>query len=300
MITFSQLGTLPWGRLGNQLFCIAATIGIAHRNDQPFVLPPWSYSRFFANPLPTGQVPGACPYEQSSFAYQPVDLPTGDWDLRGSFQSERFFVDAAELIRHYFTPAPNLLADLQTRYGALLAQQPVSLHVRRGDYIRHRAAFPPQPLAYYQTAIRKFPTDTRFLVFSDDIAWCRRQFTGDQFTFVEGESDIKDLFLMSLCRHHILSNSSFSWWGAWLNPLPDKLVYCPAYWFGPATSPRPQHYTRDLYATGFIPLIPDNVDPRRKDLIYLFAYPFYSFYMSALTIGVKVFRRLGLYPTPPH
>lgn len=295
MITFSQLGTLPWGRLGNQLFCIAATIGTAHRNGQLFVLPPWSYSSYFAHPLPTGQLPNACVYTQPSFAYQPVDLPTGDWDLRGSFQSERFFAEAVEQVRYYFTPAPDLLADLQTRYGQLLAQHPVSLHVRRGDYVRQRAAFPPQPLAYYQTAIDRFPPDTHFLVFSDDLPWCRRQFTGDRFTFVEGASDINDLFLMSLCRHHILSNSSFSWWGAWLNPLADKVVYCPAYWFGPATSPRPQHYARDLYASGFTPLLPAGTNPRRKAFTYALTYPAYSLYMSVLKIGVKVFRRIGLW-----
>lgn len=295
MITFSQLGTLPWGRLGNQLFCIAATIGTAHRNGQPFVLPPWSYSPYFAHSLPTGQLPNARIYTQPSFAYQPVDLPTGDWDLRGSFQSERFFAEAAEQVRHYFTPAPNLLADLQARYGQLLAQHPVSLHVRRGDYVRQRAAFPPQPLAYYQTAIDRFPPNTRFLVFSDDLPWCRRQFTGDRFTFVDGGSDIRDLFLMSLCRHHILSNSSFSWWGAWLNPSTDKVVYCPAYWFGPATSPRPQHYARDLYASGFTPLLPAGTSPRRKALTYALAYPVYSLYMSALKVGVNVFRRIGLW-----
>ncbi len=295
MITFSQLGTLPWGRLGNQLFSIAATIGIAHRNNQPFVLPAWPYSPYFAHQLPTGQLSNAHVYTQPTFAYQPVDLPTGDWDLRGSFQSERFFSDAIDQVRHYFTPAPDLLADLQTRYGPLLTQQPVSLHIRRGDYVRQRAAFPPQPLAYYQTAIDKFPPNTCFLVFSDDLPWCRRQFMGDRFTFIEDGSDISDLFLMSLCRHHILSNSSFSWWGAWLNPSPDKVVYCPAYWFGPATSPRPQHYARDLYASGFTPLLPADTSPRRKALTYALAYPVYSLYMSTLKIGVKVFRRLGLW-----
>lgn len=294
MITFSQLGTLPWGRLGNQLFCIAATIGIAHRNNQSFVLPLWSYDNYFANPLPTGSISNAKIYRQPQFAYTPVDLPTGDWDLRGSFQSERFFAEAELQVRHYFTPAVSITTYLREKYGQLLTGETCSLHVRRGDYVRQSAAFPPQPLAYYQHAIRQFPATTRFLVFSDDLAWCRRQFAGDQFTFIEGEKDIIDLFLMSQCHHHILSNSSFSWWGAWLNSSSTKTVYCPPYWFGPAVSPRPQYYARDLYARGFTPLPLPGTNPGLKSITYATSFPFYSLLFSILKAGVWTLRWLGI------
>ena len=296
MITFSQLGTLPWGRLGNQLFCVAATIGIAHRNNQSFVFPPWSYDNYFANPLPTGSIPAAQLYQQPGYAYTPVDLPVGNWDLRGSFQSERFFIEAASLVRHYFTPSADITAYISEKYGPLLSGDTCSLHVRRGDYVRQRAAFPPQPVAYYQHAIHQFPSATRFLVFSDDLAWCRRQFTGDRFTFIEGEKDLIDLFLMSRCRHHILSNSSFSWWGAWLDPNPDKTVYCPPYWFGPAVSPRPQHYARDLYASGFTPLQLPGTNLRLKAIGYAATFPFYSLTFSLIKMGVRLLRWLGLRP----
>ncbi|GAB3564292.1 alpha-1,2-fucosyltransferase [Spirosoma luteolum] len=296
MITFSQLGTLPWGRLGNQLFCIAATIGVAHRNGQPFVLPPWSYADAFAHPLPTGTVDRPSIYHQPGFAYTPVDLPSGNWDLRGAFQSERFFAEAADLVRHYFTPAPALVQAQQQAYGHLLTDNTCSLHVRRGDYLRHQPAFPPQPLAYYETAIDQFPADTRFLVFSDDLPWCRQHFIGDRFSFIEGQTDIADLFLMSRCHHHIMANSSFSWWGAWLNPSPDKRVYCPALWFGPAVSPRPLHYARDLYAAGFTPLLPAGTDPARVARSYRLLYPAYALYMATLKAGVNTLRWLRLRP----
>ncbi|GAB3941768.1 alpha-1,2-fucosyltransferase [Spirosoma harenae] len=295
MITFSQLGTLPWGRLGNQLFCIASTIGIAHRNNQPFVFPPWSYSTYFANPLPTGTVSNLQIYDQPRFSYNPVDLPTGNWDLRGSFQSESFFKEAESQVRHFFKPSPDVNTYLREKYSHLLSGTTCSLHVRRGDYVRQRAAFPPQPLAYYQHAIRQFPSDTTFLVFSDDIAWCQGQFTGDQFHFIEGEKDIIDLFLMSQCTHHIISNSSFSWWGAWLNPNPAKTVYCPPYWFGPAVSPRPQHYARDLYASGFTILPLPDVNPQLKAMAYALSYPVYALFFETIKLGIRTLRWTGLW-----
>ena len=71
------------------------------------------------------------------------------------------------------------------------------------------------------------------LVFSDDIKWCKENFIGDNFIFVENEKDYIDLYLMSMCNHNIISNSSFSWWGAWLNQSKEKVVISPEKWYGP-------------------------------------------------------------------
>lgn len=296
MITFSQLGNIGlWGRLGNQLFSVAATIGVAHINKQSFVLPTWAYSDSFANKLPTGTLTDVQIYNQKTFSFSPIRLGTGNWDLRGSFQSERFFIEASEQVRHYFTPAPDLSSYIDEKYSDLFKGETCSLHIRRGDYIRQRAAFPPQPISYYQYAVRQFPRSTRFLIFSDDISWCRIQFKGDNFIFIDGEKDIIDLFLMSRCDHHIISNSSFSWWGAWLNSSPTKKVYCPEFWFGPALSPLPKRYARDLYAHGFIPISPPEINSRIKSLSYAVLYPFYSLFFFILKVGVKVARFLGVY-----
>jgi hypothetical protein len=95
---------------------------------------------------------------------------------------------------------------------------------------------------YYRNAIAEFSDDTRFLVFSDDIQWCKENFKGDNFHFIEGEKDYVDLYLMSLCNNNIIANSSFSWWGAWLNNTPNKKVIAPKQWFGKAK----QLNTKDL------------------------------------------------------
>ena len=70
------------------------------------------------------------------------------------------------------------------------------------------------------------------LVFSDDIKWCKENFIGDKFLFIEEDRDYIELFLMSQCNHNIIANSSFSWWGAWLNKNENKIVVAPSKWFG--------------------------------------------------------------------
>jgi hypothetical protein len=86
---------------------------------------------------------------------------------------------------------------------------------------------------YYRTAISSFNPDAKFLVFSDDLQWCKTNFLGDKFHFPDTQSDLVDLKIMTMCNHHIIANSSFSWWGAWLNPKQEKRVVAPSNWFGP-------------------------------------------------------------------
>ena len=90
-------------------------------------------------------------------------------------------------------------------------------------------------LSYFDKAtseIVKKHSDIRFVVFSDDINWCKEAFKNKNFTFIEDEKDYIDLHMMSLCKHNIIVNSTFSWWGAWLNTNPNKIVIAPKVWFG--------------------------------------------------------------------
>ena len=87
-------------------------------------------------------------------------------------------------------------------------------------------------MAYYNKALDSFPKDIPVLVFSDDIEYCKENLVGDRFTFVNKNKDFCDLMLMSLCKHHIIANSSFSWWGAWLSDS-KGLKIAPSEWFGP-------------------------------------------------------------------
>ena len=120
------------------------------------------------------------------------------------------------------------------------ARKSVSLHVRRGDFVNNPQTFSHHGVCepgYYREAIGKIKeqhTDLEVFVFSDDMDWAKANITTDlPVTFVNGagRQDFEDLYLMSLCRHNIIANSSFSWWGAWLNPNPEKIVVAPARWF---------------------------------------------------------------------
>lgn len=289
MVTFSQLGYPTWGRLGNQLFQIAATLGVAHRNGQDAIFPAWSYERYFLHQLPKGVLSDVQVCRHTSVFYEFIDLSPGNWDLQGFFTSEKFFESVIHDIRIQFKPAAAISDYLTCKYGSMLSQNSCSIHVRRGDYLKLSWDFPTQPLDYYQYAIQQFSSDTLFLIFSDDISWCQEHFIGPQFAFIEGEDDIVDLFLMSRCCNHIIANSTFSWWGAWLNPSPDKIVLCPARWYGPGVSARPHHYTRDLYPKGFQKLYLPSERQWQMNLYYGVAYPIYTIWSKIYAAWLQLY-----------
>lgn len=162
--------------------------------------------------------------------------------LDGYWQSERYFADHADLIRADFamravpSPENRHWLDMIARGNA------VSIHVRRGDYVTSAAANSVHGtcgLDYYDRAVAEMRArlgDPTFFVFSDDPAWVRDnlRFGGAAHHFVannDAATNYEDLRLMAACHHHIIANSTFSWWGAWLNPAPDKVVIAPARWF---------------------------------------------------------------------
>ena len=183
-------------------------------------------------------------YNESHYHFQ--ELPK--WDnicLHGYFQSEKYFKEHESEIRTMFKADQKTEEYLQSKYGEVLSKDnTVSLHVRRGDYIGKEQFHPIVDKSYYEQAIEKHSGAT-FLVFSDDISWCKDNLPeGPEYVFVEGNKDYEDLYLMSKCAHNIIANSSFSWWGAWLNENKDKQVTAPSVWFGPALLP--SHDLKDL------------------------------------------------------
>jgi hypothetical protein len=229
LVTF-PLGEM--GRFGNQLFQIAATIGIARRNGCPFVFPMWPYARHFEFPIPQSRY--IREFERRmprTFAYEEIVIDRAT-ELRGYFQSERYFANCKGEVRHYFTPHHALAQLLERQFGDLLAAGTCSVHVRRTDYIGDPAWSELAASDYYERAMSQFDSDTTFVIFSDDIEWCKQRFRDRSVVFVEALSAVEDLFLMARCKGHIIANSTFSWWGAWLDPNPNKKVIAPLRWFG--------------------------------------------------------------------
>ena len=163
--------------------------------------------------------------------------------IDGYFQSEQFFAAQAATIRAELSPISPLDAE-NARWLAEIKAEPraVSLHVRRGDYVQNSKVTARHGICtpnYYAHALdhvaQKMGADPIIYAFSDDPAWVRENLKLPVEIRTVGHNDssrnVEDLRLMNACRHHIIANSSFSWWGAWLNPNADKIVTAPAQWF---------------------------------------------------------------------
>lgn len=180
-------------------------------------------------------------YREPGFAYDPAfEALEPPVMIAGYFQSERYFSSIREDIAHLFAPEKLASAEALERAESLAGDDSVALHIRRGDYAHDRNAAAVHgvlPENYYREAIRfvreKIP-QARFFIASDDAATATNLAAlvhGAQV--LAGKTAGEDLFLMSRCRHHIIANSSFSWWSAWLDRRPDGLRIAPHAWFTP-------------------------------------------------------------------
>ena len=203
--------------------------------------------------LPTKDVGASTVFNENGFHFNEIPAIDGNVYINGYFQSEKYFKEYRNDILDLFS-YPSAYADnVFEKYKDLLSENTCSIHVRRGDYLKSPNHHPEQSMNYYMKAIKKMPKDTVFLIFSDDISWCKQNFPDvpEKFKFVEGNTDYEDLLLMSLCKNNIICNSTFSWWGAWLNNNQNKIVVAPDEykWFGPAYA---HNNTADLYCENWI------------------------------------------------
>jgi hypothetical protein len=171
--------------------------------------------------------------EKDGAPYQPIPYKE-NMMLSGYYQSEKYFEGRGQEIRMLFTDF-GALWELANQFGFLLKNS-VSLHVRRGDYAKFPEVHSILDVEYYYRAITYIQVERNvenILVFSDDIPWCRENLKGEEFVLMDGLEDWEEIYLQSLCNHNIIANSSFSWWGAYLNENEDKIVVAPKVWFNP-------------------------------------------------------------------
>lgn len=175
--------------------------------------------------------------EKSEFSYD--RLITGDKRSRyywGYWQHYHYIKDIEPQLRENFQFREGLKGENRKLLNQVSGLETVSLHVRRGDYIGHPLLGGICELDYYREAIvriKKELQDPVFIVFSDDISWCKNSLPLANAVYVNwntGRDNYLDMQLMSRCRHHIIANSSFSWWGAWLNNYEGKKVIAPGKW----------------------------------------------------------------------
>ncbi|MEZ4902597.1 MAG: alpha-1,2-fucosyltransferase [Spirosomataceae bacterium] len=181
----------------------------------------------------------------------------GSFYLDGYWQSEKYFEAIASLLRTDLRPEVALSANRAAAFGENKNTIAVSIHLRCVAIIsfcsKANRYLQPCSMDYYENAIgymAKEIENPTFFVFSDDISWVRENLKVPfQVHFIEGYTPQEDLWMMAACRHHIIANSTFSWWGAWLNPGPYKTVIAPQRWF--ATE---RFNTQDLLPTKWIRL----------------------------------------------
>ena len=255
------------GRLGNQMFQYASMRGIASVKGFDWVVPPENYDHTANYALfetfkmtnvqekNIGFVEGEI-LKETIHCYDKnlVDSCSDNTNLDGFFQTEKYFEKISDEIRSDFTFKDEYLKPCKEFIDSL-DTTPIFLHIRRGDAIGKEHYHPVAPMSYYVEALKRFDEDTPCFVFSDDLDWCKSQdlFKSDKFLFndnierydyqsMDGSGSMQytllphvDLCLMSLCSGAIIVNSSFSWWGAWLQNNRGKVIASKP-WFGPSAS----------------------------------------------------------------
>lgn len=258
MVTFLKIGHL--GQLGNQLFQFAALYSLSLHLNEPMFVPieniytvrykckvyqshlnlfdcfdlHGSFLEKTSNLHPTNY------YKEPSSSYDPAfwELPNGT-DIDGYFQSDKYFIKNRNELLSLLKFKP-VIHDISESILELCGKEPVSIHVRRREAVTVQCDLKED---YYYKAIKILQDvgKTNFIVISDDIEWCKDKFKDiPNVHYSENTGKYVDLCLMSLCKHNIICNSSFGWWGTWLNQNPNKLVVAPCVWY-PKTDTLQRH-----------------------------------------------------------
>ena len=221
MISFCP-GYFGW--LGNQMFQYAATFAASKRAGTSCAFPennPNLFELFTLSANKSNSLQGQNIYQEPHFHYSPIPQ-SDEIVLHGYFQSEKYFSEYIDELKDEFVLR-------HPKYPEKLDEDYIGIHVRRGDYLNHPTIHPTCSMEYYEQALASLP-DKPVKVFSDDQEWCAKNFKGDKF-HISTKDFIEDFELMRKCNYHIIANSSFSWWAAWLSD--SKKVIAPSTWFGP-------------------------------------------------------------------
>ncbi|HAU5639394.1 TPA: alpha-1,2-fucosyltransferase [Citrobacter freundii] len=261
----------PMGGLGNQLFQYAVAYGVARKHSAQLIIDTRFFDnyelhggfRLYNLNISVSEMTNAdlkkfpewkckllSKFPQvtrffNEYIYDKVgdlnEIKSNDAMLLGYWQNETNFHQYKNELVTIFKP--KIISENDNKKAeSILATNSVVIHIRRGDYINNPIAYKHHgvcSLNYYKQAINEMKKNTKnifFYIFSDDIEWCRENITPlfseyDSFSFVRGETQEVDMWLMSCGKYHIIANSSFSWWGAFLSTNPDQIVIAPTPWF---------------------------------------------------------------------
>lgn len=263
-----------WGRLGNHLFIIAAAKSVAWDNQAEAVFPDLVKELDPNSPMNLNYAVGNLKsnyihvfphlnttnyddkvdfiFREKNFSYAPIPYHP-NMVLEGWFQSEKHFAHHKNEILDLFAPSGIIMEYLRGKYRDIIeSPNTVSVHLR--CYTKENKildlVYPTYGREYFQKAMALFDDNTEFIVFSDQTEWVKEQLADipRNIRVIENETYYHDFYLMSLCKHNIICNSTFSWWAAYLNRNPDKKVVVPELWF----TKEYNNCTQDLIPDGWI------------------------------------------------
>lgn len=238
----NKLGAI--GKLGNQMFQYAALRSIAKKFNYEYCLPSFDghlceedlniFDCFKLN----GEIRKNTDLYEIKIQTLALDEDIfnkcpDNVDLIGYFQDVKYFEDNSDDIKKSFEFKENFFNHAkQCFYSSFGNEEVISLHIRRGDYLNF-SQHPTQEIEYYKKALMFFNRNLKVLIFTDDLNWAEQQeiFNSDRFFFSRYNNTAVDLCMQTLCKYHIIANSTYSWWGAWL--ANSKKVVKPKKWFGP-------------------------------------------------------------------
>lgn len=258
LLTYGKLGQAHTGRLGNQLFQMAATIGLAvdngFRYDFLQTVKSIEIGRIFnlrATLVPE-DLDRAATISEDSLNFQEFVLPQGAAvvSMDGYLQSPLYFAHHREEITKAFRFKEALLESALSNFPEVEREDTVCLHVRRGDYIQLRHIYTQLDLSYYSQALSEFENVSTVVVFSNEAEWCREEFGNLPYVFkFSSLPHEQDFAALSRCRKIIIANSSFSWWAAFMGHNRPHVV-APRPWYVPS-GPFGYANTPDMYLDGW-------------------------------------------------
>jgi hypothetical protein len=184
---------------------------------------------------------------EGSWEYSEINPNEQNTIFDGYFQSSKNFLGFDDEIKKIFSPTEEFVNEMYLKYPELNQENTLSIHIRRGDCFINPDIHPIANENYVNMALNEIGDYTHVFIFSDDKKWVKENLKFKNVTYIDDE-DYKEMWLMSLCKNHIMVNSTFSWWATFLNKNPNKKIVAPSIWFGPRG---PKNY-KDIYESNWI------------------------------------------------
>lgn len=243
------------GGIGNQMFQVAHTIAEGLKYNKNCVFRKNSYTpmqgrdtsnyinNIFRNIKFEDNVNFDLRINEKDWSYGELEIPENkSVEFYGYFQSSKNFNGFNDEIKNLFLPTDLFVKESMLKFPELNQENTLSIHIRRGDCFQNPDIHPMPTVQYVKKCLDIIGEYSHIFMFTDDKVWVKENLKFENCTYIDDE-DYNEIWLMSLCKNNIMSNSTFSWWGSFLNKNKDKKVIAPSVWFGPRG---PQNY-KDIY-----------------------------------------------------